>query len=203
MRPAFDLVVWDVGGVLNRNLPQEICAGVAPVAADRGHDQMSFKEAVFGSGRVSEIMPGRTDGLEVVAEGVDKEGAEAAPHQFLRDWFEHEATPDPEVGQWLDGCPHRKVIATKNGPRRAACIDQVMGFGTRAETIFSSGRIGTSEPDPAFYPAIEHWSGLPGGRILLVDDNEKHIAGARSRGWSAFHFADGNRHRLPGLLGID
>lgn len=201
-RLAFDLVVWDFDGVLNRNLPQETYAWAASVAADRGYDPVSFEEAVFGSGRFSEIMRGRIDLLDVVAEWLGNEGAEEEPDQFLLHWFEHEATPDPEVGQWLDDCRHRKVIGTNNESRRIDYIDRVMGFGARVETIFCSGRIGAIKPDPAFYQAIEHWSGLPGGRILLIDDNEKYIAGARSRGWNAFHFADGNRHRLPGILGI-
>lgn len=202
-RLAFDLVVWDFDGVLNRNLPQETYVWAASVAADRGYDPVSFEEAIFGSGRFSEIMRGQRDLLDVVAEWLGQEGAEEEPDQFLLHWFEHEATPDAEVGQWLDNCPHRKVIGTNNEPRRVDYIERAMGFGARVEAIFASGRIGAIKPDPAFYQAIENWAGLPGRRILLIDDNEKYIAGARSRGWNAFHFTDATRHRLPGLLGID
>lgn len=202
-RLSFDLVVWDFDGVLNRNLPQETYAWISSLATDRGYDPVSFEETVFGSGRFTEIMCGRRDLLDVVAEWLGNEGSEEEPDQFLLHWFEHEATPDPEAGQWLDRCPHRKVIGTNNEPRRAGYIAGAMGFGARVERVFSSGHIGATKPDPAFYRAIEDWAGLPGGRILLIDDNGKYIAGARSRGWNAFHFTDDTRHRLPCILGID
>ncbi|HQY45166.1 MAG TPA: hypothetical protein PK450_13410 [Paracoccaceae bacterium] len=202
-RLLFDLVVWDFDGVLNRNLPQETYAWVSSLASDRGFDPVSFEEAVFGSGRFAEIMCGQRDLLEVVTEWLGREGAEEEPDVFLRGWFEHEATPDPEVGQWLDACRHRKVIGTNNEPRRSDYIGRDMGFGARVERIFSSGQIGAVKPDPAFYRAIEEWAGLDGGRILLIDDSSKYIAGAHSRGWNAFHFTAATRHRLPDILGIN
>jgi len=202
-RLSFDLVVWDFDGVLNRNLPQETHAWISSLAADRGYDPVSFEETVFGADRFAEIMRGERDLLDVVTEWLGKEGSEEEPDQFLLHWFEHEATPDPEVGQWLTDCRHRKVIGTNNEPRRVDYIDRVMGFGARVERVFSSGQIGAVKPDPAFYRAVEDWAGLAGGRILLIDDNAKYIAGARSRGWNAFHFTDDTRHRLPGILGID
>lgn len=201
-RLSFDLVVWDFDGVLNRNLPQDTYAWVSSLASDRGFNPVSFEEAVFGAGRFAEIMCGKRDLLDVVADWLGTEGSEEEPDVFLRNWFEHEAMPDPEAGAWLDACRHRKVIGTNNEPRRAAYIGHEMGFAARVERIFSSGALGAVKPDAAFYRAVEAWAGLPGGRILLIDDNPKYIAGAHSRGWNAFHFTPATRHRLPGLLGI-
>ena len=202
-RPAFDLTVWDFDGVLNRNLPQETYVWAASVAADRGLDPVSFEEVVFGAGRFAEVMCGRLDLQEVVAEWLSGQGAEEEADVFLAHWFEHEATPDDEAGHWLDLCPARKVIGTNNEARRADYIARAMGFGARVERIFASGRIGAVKPQAAFYQAIEDWAGLPGGRILLIDDNANYVAGAHRRGWNAFHFTEATRHRLPGILGID
>ena len=200
---SFDLVVWDFDGVLNRNQPQETYVWAASLAADRGYDPVSFEEVVFGSGKFAEVMCGRLDLLDVVAEWLSGQGAEEDADQFLAHWFEHEACPDAESGLWLDACHHRKVIGTNNELRRTDYIEKDAGFGARVDRVFSSGRIGAVKPDAAFYQAIEDWAGLSGGRILLIDDNARYIAGARRRGWGAFHFTDDTRQRLPGILGID
>lgn len=201
-RIGFDLVVWDFDGVLNRNLPQETYVWAASVAADRGYDPVSFEEVVFASGKFAEVMRGRLDLLDVVAEWLSGEGSEEEPDVFLAHWFAHEATPDDEAGRWLDQCLTRKVIGTNNEARRAAYIAGEMGFRSRVEWLFASGELGVVKPDPGFYQAIEDWSGVPAERILLIDDNATYIAGAHRRGWSAFHFTDDTRHRLPGILGI-
>lgn len=199
---SFDLVVWDFDGVLNRNLPQETYVWAPSIAADRGLDPVSFEEVVFGSGRFAEVMRGKLDLLDVVEDWLSGQGSEEEADMFLAHWFAHEATPDEEAGRWLDLCRQRKVIGTNNEPRRAGYIETVMGFGARVEQVFASGRIGAVKPEAGFYRAIEDWSGASPGRILLIDDNEKYIAGAHRCGWNAFHFTDDSRHRLPGILGI-
>ena len=201
-RLGFDLVVWDFDGVLNRNLPQETYVWAASLAADRGHDPVSFEEVVFGSGKFAEVMRGRLDLRDVVADWLSQEGAEDDPDAFLSHWFEHEAAADAEAGRWLDLCPVRKVIGTNNEVRRAEYIAHVMGFGARVERVFASGQLGVVKPEPGFYQAIEAWAGVPGPRILLIDDNASYIAGAHRQGWGGFHFTDATRHRLPGILGI-
>lgn len=199
---GFDLVVWDFDGVLNRNLPQETYVWAASVAADRGYDPVSFEEVVFASGKFADVMCGRLDLLDVVAEWLSGEGSDEEPDLFLAHWFAHEALPDDEVGGWLDQCPTRKVIGTNNEARRAAYIAGDMGFGARVDRLFASGDLGTVKPQAGFYQAIEDWSGVPARRILLIDDNATYVAGAHRRGWNAFHFTDATRHRLPGILGI-
>ncbi len=200
---AYDLVVWDFDGVLNRNLPQETYVWASSIASDRGLDPVSFEEVVFGSGKFAEVMCGKLDLLEVVAEWLSGEGSDEEADSFLAHWFEHEATPDHEVGQWLDLCQHRKVIGTNNDPRRAEYIERDMGFGTRVEKVLASGNIGAVKPNAGFYQAVEDWSGIAPARILLIDDNAKYIDGAHRRGWNAFHFTNETRNRLPRLLRID
>ena len=201
-RIGFDLVVWDFDGVLNRNLPQETYVWAASVAADRGYDPVGFQEVVFASGKFAEVMCGRLDLLDVVADWLSGQGSEEEPDLFLAHWFAHEASPDDEVGRWLDQCPIRKVIGTNNEVRRTAYIAGDMGFGARVERVFASGQVGAVKPQPGFYQAIEDWSGARGPRILLIDDNATYIAAAHRRGWNAFHFTDATRHRLPAILGI-
>ena len=201
--PAVDVVVWDFDGVLNRKLPRETYVWAASVAAGRGYDPASFEDAVFASGRFAQIMRGQLDLLEVVREWLSAQNADEAPDAFLEYWFAHQATPDAEVGRWLDLCPLRNVIGTNNDPRRAEYIENAMGFGARVERIFASGRIRAIKPEPGFYQAVEEALGVKPGQILLIDDNAAYVAGAHRQGWNAFHFTESTRHRLPGLLGID
>lgn len=75
-----------------------------------------------------------------------------------------------------------------------------------AAPLFHSGHKypgGPGAKPPVLARAILLRRGLPGGRLLPIDDNEKCTEGTRSRGWNAFHVTDATGHRLPGFLGID
>src|SRR5690606_41242753 len=117
-------------------------------------------------------------------------------------WLERAAQRDEEVLGWIQAAGLRSVIATNNEARRADHIWTGLGYGRHMEAIFAAGPMGTRKPLPAFFAAIEEWSGLLPDAILLVDDAEENVAAAHRRGWRAFHFTDATRHRLPGVLGI-
>lgn len=202
VRLAFDLVVWDFDGVLNRNIRAGQFAWQDRLRADFGLDPEAFNRFVFHSGRIRPVVRGEGDLLAVVAEWLASQGAQVEAEDFLRYWFQQDALPDPEVVAWCMDAPGRRVIGTNNEARRARFIEGPMGFAARVERVFASGRMGVAKPDAAFFAAIEDWSGVAPGRILLVDDLAGNVAGAHRRGWHAFHFNDETRHRLPGILGI-
>lgn len=199
---TFDLVVWDFDGVLNRNIREGRFVWQDRLQADFGFDPDAFNRFVFASDPVREVVRGRRDLLDVVAEWLRTKGAATEAAEFLDYWFEQDALPDPEIGALLDACAGRKVIGTNNETRRAGYIEREMGFGARVERVFASGRMGVAKPDAEFFGAIEEWSGAAPGRMLLIDDSAANVAAAHRRGWNSFHFTDETRHRLAGILGI-
>mgnify|MGYP001222472689 CR=1 FL=1 len=199
---SFELVVWDFDGVLNRNIRQGSFVWQDSLRDDLGLDPAAFNRFVFGSERIRSLVRGKLDLREVVADWLSEQGAAIAADTFLEYWFAKDALPDPDTGALLDACAGRTVIGTNNEARRAAHIEDYMGFGKRVEKVFASGRMGVAKPDDGFFAAIEEWAGVAAGRILLIDDSAANIAAAHRLGWQAFHFTDETRHRLPGLLGI-
>ncbi|MCY1128368.1 HAD-IA family hydrolase [Frigidibacter sp. RF13] len=200
--PAFDLVVWDFDGVLNRNIRRGSFVWQNRLRDDLGLDPRAFNSFVFGSERIRSVVQGKLDLREVVADWLHEQGAAIDTDMFLDYWFEKDALPDTETGALLDLCRGRKVIGTNNETRRAAYIEGKMGFSARVERIFASGWMGVAKPDDGFFATIEDWAGVEPGRILLIDDSSANVAAAHRLGWQAFHFTDETRHRLPGTLGI-
>lgn len=64
--------------------------------------------------------------------------------------------------------------------------------------LVASCHVGVRKPKPAFYEAMREAIGLPGPRILFVDDREENVQGAADAGLRAHLFtgADDLRERL-------
>ncbi|GGA97877.1 HAD family hydrolase [Allosediminivita pacifica] len=200
MAPA--LIVWDFDGVLNANVVEGRFVWADGLQDDLGVDPAEFSRDLFASGLMGEIIRGRVDLLAHVSDWLAGQGHEVSGEAFLTYWFEKDARPDAEVLGWLQAHPARHVIGTNNESRRSAYIEGPMGYSTRVERVFSSGRMGVAKPDAEFFAQIEDWAGVPSREILLVDDAEANVAAARDRGWQAFHFVLGTRDALPGVLGL-
>lgn len=196
----FDLIVWDFDGVLNRNVVKGRFVWADNLQADLGIDQAALSAFVFGSGRMRGIVRGEEDLRDVVAEFLD--GHEVSPDDLLAYWFQKDALPDQDVIGWLKAHPARHVIGTNNEARRAAYIENEMGFSDLVERVFASGRLGIGKPDAAFFRHIEAWAGVIPDRILLVDDHAPNIEAVQALGWQGFHFTDETREALPQTLGL-
>ncbi|MEP1521798.1 HAD family hydrolase [Ascidiaceihabitans sp.] len=203
MSTPFDLVVWDFDGVLNANIVDGRFVWVDQIEADLGVNRERFQNFVFRSGLIQDVVAGRRDLLEVVADWITRERLKIDADAFLDYWFEHDALPDPQAIDWLKDYGGRSVIGTNNEARRAAYIENQMGFGAHVEAVFASGRMKVAKPDQAFFEQIETWSGTSGDKILLVDDTLKNIEAAQAKGWQGLYFTPETRNHLPALLGLE
>ncbi|MEJ6392816.1 hypothetical protein V8J82_06075 [Gymnodinialimonas sp. 2305UL16-5] len=199
---APDLIVWDFDGVLNRNVVDGRFLWSEHLDTDLGLSRDSLQAFLFRSGRMLGVIRGEEDLRDVVAEWLAAEGAQISPDAMLDYWFAKDGLPDAEVLGWLEQVDTRHVIGTNNETRRVAYIEGPMGFSERVEKVFASGRLRVAKPDAGFFEAIEAWSGVAVGSILLVDDNLPNVEAAQARGWAGFHFVDETRSDLPALLGI-
>lgn len=57
----------------------------------------------------------------------------------------------------------------------------------RADHHFASHLLGLLKPDPAIYRAVEGGTGHDASRILFFDDSAANVEGARAVGWTAEH----------------
>ena len=196
------LVVWDFDGVLNRGFQGGFFLWQQGFEADLGVSATVFTEYMFNSTRFADVLVGKSDLLDLLADYIRDCGVPHAPRAILDYWLSRDANPDEQVADWLARCPHPGIIATNNEAHRADFIWCQMGFSTRMQCIFASGPMGVRKPDPQFFARILAWSGLPAAEHLLIDDAEKNITAAADLGWQVFHFTDATRDTLPGTLGI-
>ena len=196
------LIAWDFDGVLNRGHQGGFVEWQQTFEADLGVSAAAFTDFMFSGPRFSEVLTGQRDLLALLCDYVTTHAVPRAPEDLLDYWLSKDANADHQVLGWLAACPIPGVIATNNEGRRADYIWHRMGFSARLQHIFASGHMGVKKPDPAFFAQIEAWSGHAPSDILLIDDAEKNITAAASRGWQVFHFTDATRHALPAVLGI-
>lgn len=196
------LIAWDFDGVLNRGYQGGFHQWQATFEADLGVSAQAFNDFIFTEENFTSVLTGQRDLLDLLGAYVAAHAVPHAPEAVLDYWLAKDANADEEVLAWVAACPLPGVIATNNEQHRADFIWHRMGFAGRMQRIFASGPLGVKKPDGRFFQAIEAWSGLAPGEILLVDDAEKNIAAAAARGWRVFHFTDETRAGLPQVLGL-
>ena len=57
--------------------------------------------------------------------------------------------------------------------------------------IIDSSEVGLRKPDPEIYALLVERLALPSSEVVLVDDFEENVEGARAAGLQAIHFQDG------------
>ena len=197
------LIAWDFDGVLNRGFEGGFYLWQKTFEADLGVSAADFTTFMFEGPRFAEVLVGQRDLLDLLRDWIAAQRVPHAPEVVLEYWLTMDAHADAEVLGWQAACPVPGVIATNNEAHRAGYIWQRMGFAARMKRIFASGPMGVRKPDEGFFAAIEAWSGLEPGDILLVDDAERNVAAAAKRGWQVFHFTDETRGGLPEVLGVN
>ncbi len=201
--PQIEVVAWDFDGVLNRHVIDGRFIWADSFEADIGLPLQGFIAAVFAD--FDPVMTGREDLRDRVARWASSAGYAPGADAFLSYWFAKDAWPDPEALTLMDQLSARgvrQVIATNNEHRRAAYIESEMGFASRVERIFASGRMGVAKPSLAFFRILQGDLKVPPDRILLLDDRADNVAAAQSCGWRAFHVTDASRPRLAQVLGL-
>jgi putative hydrolase of the HAD superfamily len=96
--------------------------------------------------------------------------------------------PCPEVLAMADELGRRGVrvgLATNQQSFRARYMTETLGYGTRFEALFYSHEIGHVKPSPRFFQRVVEALALDPGRVLLIDDSEANVTGAREAGLQA------------------
>ena len=158
-------------------------------------------ESVYGIGpdttrtffqtRFPLCLAGEADLLEELPPFLESWSWPSSLEDFVRIWFEIENAPVAAVFEFVaalraDGW--RCHVASNQERRRATYLTEVMGFGSRFDTLFFSWDLGVCKPDPTYFEKIETTLESPGSRLVFVDDSERNVAAARERGWRAVRF---------------
>lgn len=198
-------IIWDFDGVLNKATPKTAKgpSWTKKLMPALGIDPEHFKSAVFNHDFRTRVICGELDFLEHLRntnEGFFPKGGERELAEF---WFSASIDIDEDV---LDLCeslaadgftPH---LGTNNEPMRTRQMWEVAGLKEKMESCFSSGLMGIAKPHPEFFETIEKQLAVPAAALLLIDDDETNVKGARACGWNAHAFRDIDR--LRSALGL-
>jgi putative hydrolase of the HAD superfamily len=89
------------------------------------------------------------------------------------------------------------VGVLSNLPRDLArAIRAANPFFNLFDHVFFSAEIALVKPDPEAYAFALREIGVDPGRVLLFDDNEENLAGARAAGMGTYLFGPGSAERL-------
>lgn len=194
------ILVWDFDGVLNANFVDGRFIWADHVQADWGINTDALVRHLFHPDRIGKIMRGQRDLRDELVLWLRQAGHDVDADAFLAYWFAKDALPDHAVMQHLTRPGACHVIGTNNEARRAAFVENEMGFGDKVAHIFASGRIGYAKPDREYFDHIEAWSHMPPGAHVLIDDTKRNVDAAQARGWRGFHFTDQTRGALGSFL---
>ena len=133
--------------------------------------------------------------------------AEIAPHlsagQVIDYWFAKDGELD---GVLLDDLAAlrghtglRMDLATVQEHERAAYLWATLGLSARFDAIHYAAALGCAKPDPAFFAAVVERTALAPNELLLIDDSQRNVDGARAAGWSAVLWT--GEERLAEVLG--
>lgn len=199
--PNFDVILFDVGGVLLTNGwdHRERSAAVAEFHLEATDFESRHLDivAIWERGAIS--MGAYLD-VTVFHE----------PRSFTRDQFvsfmldQSKLLPDGAMGILKElGASGRYLLGTLNNEARETNEYRFKAFGLRncIDFALSSCYVGLRKPEVAMYQRAVDIVGGPPERILFIDDRPENIAGADAAGLATIRFtgADALRQRLTEL----
>jgi len=192
----FDVVLFDVGGVL---LTNGWDARERALAAEHFHLELTEFEARHRSayGEWESGLISRDSYLDAVVF--------YQPRSFTRDDFFKFVLAQ---SQWLPGgaigilkqlaASNKCMVGALNNEARETNEYRFAAFGLREcfKVTLSSCYLGLRKPDPAIYQRTLDILGRPAERILFIDDRAENVAGAVQAGMKAIQFT--NEEQLRG-----
>lgn len=193
-RHSVRAVMLDVDGVLVCGRPQDRRRWDAELEAHLGLSPKLLHEAFFAP-HWRTIVEGKAGLAEVLSPVL----ARIAPHlsaAVLTDyWFRHDACVDRALLRQVSALRASGLtlcLATNQDHARAEYLWRDLRLSHHFAAMFHSAAIGAAKPARAFFTAIEAATGWRAGELILVDDSPANTAAARSAGWHAHDWRQGD-----------
>jgi len=190
----------DVDGVLIRGRPDDGRPWASALAEDLGFGTEVLQREFFRP-HWEDIVVGRASLHERLAPVLARIAPDLPVERFVDYWFANDARIDKQLIADLDAARasgYQAYLATNQEHARARYLMGDLGLSDHVDGIHYSASLGCRKPDPAFFRAVEHVLDLPAQNLLLIDDDDRNVAAARTNGWQARQWT-GDR-RLPDIL---
>lgn len=188
-----DFVVWDFDGVINDNIVDGRFVWADNIEKDLGIPLDEFTQNIFNETFI-DVICGRKDLLEHIESWKKFASFKCSAKDILDYWFKMDARPDQIILSIMNEIERhgaKNVIATNNENRRATYIENEMGFNSKIEKLFSSGRMGCMKPHRSFFNNVVSTLQTSPERLLLIDDSQKNVTSAASLKWQSHYFCTG------------
>lgn len=186
-------IMLDVDGVLVSGRPQDGAHLFTDLEADLGIS-LEVLQREFFKPRWPAIVTGQKALLPELAEVLASIAPTVRAESLAEYWFRNDSRIDPAmleaVARLRDG-GDRVYLATNQEHMRASYLMNDMGLGAKVDGIFYSAALGHRKPHPAFFARATEAVATGPETIILIDDTEENIIGARDFGWHAVHWLPG------------
>lgn len=173
-------IAFDIDGVLiNVKFPSVLPTALGVSASETNQ---------FFAGPFSDCLLGRADLRELLPPYLTQWGWNRSLDDFLAFWFEVESQvhqPTLALAERLRTGGRRCFLASTQEQNRALYLETLLELGPRFDGAFFSCRLGCQKPDPEFYSKVATAIGHQPSELLLIDDNEANVIGAKALGWNA------------------
>ncbi len=186
-------IMLDVDGVLVSGRPQDGAHLFTDLEVDLGIS-LEVLQREFFKPRWPAIVTGEKALLPELAEVLASIAPNVRAETLAEYWFRNDSRIDPAVLEAVvrlrDG-GDRVYLATNQEHMRASYLMKDMGLAANVDGIFYSAALGHRKPDPAFFAKATAAVATSPETIILIDDTEQNVIGARAFGWKAVHWLPG------------
>ena len=182
-REPCEALLVDLDGVLRLFDPDHV------VAVERRHGLPagSIERTAFAWDRLRPVITGKIthqEWLDRIAEALDAPDAVA-------EWASHRGSVNPDVLELVRTLRAQGVpvgIATNSTDWLDRDLDQ-LGLRDEVDVVVNSSVVGQHKPTREFFAAACEAIGFPADRCLFIDDEHRHVEGARVAGLAALRYS--------------
>jgi putative hydrolase of the HAD superfamily len=183
-RQPCEALLVDLDGVLRVFDPGHVAA----VEQRHGLPAGALAETAFHWDRLRPVITGRISHDEWLA----RVGAALGAPDAVAEWFAYRGEVNAEVLEWV-----RQVraagIPVAIASNATDCLDadlDKLGLRDEVDAVVNSSVVGHHKPTAEFFAAACAAVRTPLDRCLLVDDDHRHVAGARVAGLAAYRYSE-------------
>ena len=190
----------DADGVLISGRPTDGQLWTHKLLEDLGIDPELLAQEFFAL-EWQDVVTGRRDLYPALSKILKRLDISVSAEELISYWFKMDSRIIETV---LADCRiarksgNQVYLATNQEHLRAKYLMETLGLKSEVDGIVYSAEAGFQKPHPAFFSHAADVTGREPNEMLLVDDAQANIDGARNAGWRAVHW-DG-REPLSDIL---
>lgn len=179
------MIVWDLGDVAATFRPER---RLAELAAASGIPAAEIERRLWGSGLDAAAELGKIAADELWDQTIAALDRRLTREDIRRCWASA-FTPNLVVLNFIDQLAGPCVLLSNNGPIVEACLaHELRDLGRRFDRIVLSCHLRATKPSTDAFNRATDLLGVNARDLLLIDDQQANIAGARAAGWSGMRF---------------